>query len=302
MALDYRKRLQTLAPDVHFLMSLYLHPSITPEVVIEAKKAGIRVYPSGVTTNSSSGVQDLRVFYPVFREMMEQDLVLNLHGECPSRDDVTVLNAEERFLPTLLKLHHDFPRLRIVLEHCSTEAAVAAVFNAGETVVGSITPHHLSLIIDDWAGDSINYCKPVAKTPRDRMALLKAAASGDPKFFLGSDSAPHSIQAKQGGQDGKGKHAAGVWTQPFVLSYALDAFEQGCRMGLLDSGQLTKNTLAGFLGEHGRTFYKEASSEGRIIVGPSGSTQIPEVVESKDHSVKIIPFRRGQYTRCLDWM
>ena len=144
--------------------------------------------------------------------------------------------------------------------------------------------------------------EPVAKTPRDRMALLKAAASGDPKFFLGSDSAPHSIQAKQGGQDGKGKHAAGVWTQPFVLSYALDALEQGCRLGLLDSGQLTKKTLAGFLGEHGRTFYKEASSERRIIVGPSGSTQIPEVVESKDHSVKIIPFRRGQYTRGLDWM
>lgn len=305
MALDYQKRLEALAPDVRFLMSLYLHSSITPEVVIEAKEAGIRgikVYPSGVTTNSSSGVQDLGVFYPVFREMMKQDLVLNVHGECPSGDDVTVLNAEERFLPTLLKLHHDFPRLRIVLEHCSTEAAVAAVLSAGETVVGTITPHHLSLIIDDWAGDSINYCKPVAKTPRDRKALLKAAVSGDPKFFLGSDSAPHSIQAKQGGQDGKGKHAAGVWTQPFVLPYVLDALEQGCRQGLLDSGQLTHKILAGFLGEHGRTFYKEASSERRIIVGPSGSALVPEVVESNDQSVKIVPFRRGQYTRGLEWV
>lgn len=144
--------------------------------------------------------------------------------------------------------------------------------------------------------------EPVAKTPRDRMALLKAAASGDPKFFLGSDSAPHSIQAKQGGQDGKFKHAAGVWTQPFVYSYVLDALEQGCTQGLLDSGQLTQKILAGFLGEHGRTFYKEASSKSRIIVGPSGSAHIPEVVESNDSSVKIIPFRRGQYTRGLKWM
>ena len=144
--------------------------------------------------------------------------------------------------------------------------------------------------------------EPVAKTPRDRMALLKAAASGDPKFFLGSDSAPHSILAKQGGQDGKGKHAAGVWTQPFVLSYVLDALEQGYRQGLLDSGQLTQKLLAGFLGEHGRTFYREASSGRRVIVGPSGSAYVPEVVESNDHSVKIVPFRRGQYTRGLEWV
>ena len=242
---------------------------------------------------------------------------------------------------------------RIVLEHCSTEAAVAAVLNAGETVAGSITPHHMWLIVDDWAGGpAINYCsmcflsryilpeflnhvasppgtrepfsyftcsvtslvivmmsadarnnvEPVAKTPRDRIALLKAAASGNPKFFLGSDSAPHPIQSKQGNQDGTGKHAAGVWTQPFVLSYALDALEQGCKLGVLASEQLTQKTLAGFLGEHGRTFYKEGSSEGRIIVGPSGSVQIPEVFESKDRSVKIVPFRTGQYTRGIKWL
>ena len=99
-------------------MSLYLHESTTPETIIEAKQGGIigvKSYPAGVTTNSSSGVVDYGSFYPVFEEMQRQDLVLNLHGECPSNNDVTVLSAEERFLPTLFEIHKRFPKLRIVL-------------------------------------------------------------------------------------------------------------------------------------------------------------------------------------------
>jgi len=134
---------------------------------------------------------------------------LNRRTECPSQGDVTILNAESKFLPILSSIHAQFPRLRICLEHLTTAAAVETVEKLGETVVGSITAHHLYLTTDDWAGNSagngitcsINYCKPVAKTTADRAALLRAAASGNPKFFFGSDSAPHPATSKCDGEN-----------------------------------------------------------------------------------------------------
>jgi dihydroorotase len=138
-----------------------------------------------VTTNSADGVYSYEEFYPVFQAMEEEGLVLNLHGECPSdaSQNVTILNAESKFLPTLLDLHRRFPRLRIVLEHCTTEAAVDTVRECGDTVVGTITAHHLFITVEDWASDVVSaavqlprppevcpdwcgqfcYCKPVAK-------------------------------------------------------------------------------------------------------------------------------------------
>lgn len=130
-------------------------------------------------------------------------MILNLHGEVPSTPShahssttkdstaITILNAEPAFLPTLKNLHTKFPKLRIILEHCSTAAALEAVRACGPTVAGTITAHHLSLIIDDWAGDPFCFCKPVAKTPEDRDALLKAVVGSEGRFFLGTDSAPH---------------------------------------------------------------------------------------------------------------
>jgi dihydroorotase len=147
-------------------MSLYLHPDITPETIIQAKKSGIsgvKSYPAGVTTNSASGVVDYESFYPVFTEMERQDLILNIHGELPSTKestDITVLNAEERFLPTLLSLHKKFPKLRIILEHCTTAAAVEAVKQCGNTVAATITAHHLFLTIDNVVADPFCFCKP----------------------------------------------------------------------------------------------------------------------------------------------
>lgn len=115
MALAYRERLRAVDSSITYLMTLYLHDSITPDVVREAKAAGIagiKSYPHGVTTNSGSGVLNYESFYPVFEAMEQVGLVLNLHGECPSDDDkgVTVLNAENRFLPTLIGLHKRFPK------------------------------------------------------------------------------------------------------------------------------------------------------------------------------------------------
>lgn len=147
-ALDYKSRLLALDSNVTYLMTLYLHPSITPEVVREAKKAGIagiKSYPQGLTTNSESGVTDYEEFYPVFAAMEEEGLVLNIHGECASdaKKNITIMNAESSFLPTLKTIHEKFPKLRIVLEHCTTEDAVNAVKACGDTVVGTLTAHHL---------------------------------------------------------------------------------------------------------------------------------------------------------------
>lgn len=308
--LDYKQRLQKLAPDVDFLMSLYLHPSITPDTIRQAKKAGIRgvkSYPAGVTTNSASGVVDYAQFYPVFAAMEEEDIVLNLHGESPPADDITVLNAEESFLPTLLDLHHRFPRLRIILEHCTTAAAVEAVKKCGPNVAGTITAHHLFLIVDDWAGDPINFCKPVAKLPSDRLALLKAATGGDPKFFLGTDSAPHPLTSKKGGADGHvGKCAAGVFTQPFATQFVLEAFENAVTKGLVPKEAVSEPVLRGFLGELGRRFYgvEQSKSKIKIVAGSDmvTSLDIEFATESGVSRDKVITFRHGKPVYGLAWL
>jgi dihydroorotase len=130
--LAYKAELERISPEVEWLMTLYLHPEVTPEEIRKAAAAGIRgvkSYPRGVTTNSASGIEDYGVYYPVFRAMEEEGMVLNLHGEVPSDDakNVSILNAEKHFLEHLRKLAADFPKLRIVLEHATTAEAVECV-------------------------------------------------------------------------------------------------------------------------------------------------------------------------------
>ena len=320
-ALEYRKRLQVVEPNTSYLMSLYLHPSITPDTIREAKKAGIagvKSYPAGVTTNSSSGVVDYKSFYPVFAAMEEVDMVLNLHGEAPpspvtatnSEQQITVLNAEEAFLPTLRSLHGLFPKLRIILEHCTTAAAIEAVGKCGPNVAGTITAHHLFLTIDDWAGDPINFCKPVAKLPSDRVALLQAATSGDRKFFFGSDSAPHLLSAKKGLTDGglgAGKCAAGVFTQPNVVGFVLEAFEKALELGIVEKGDLTQDRVEGFLGGYGRKFYGTAEASRQIRV-KAGGVDVQNVGVGGTNrtgsgmSDTIVTFRSGKPTYAVEWV
>ena len=144
VALAYKQRLRQQDPSINYLMTLYLHESITPAVVKGAKAQGIigiKSYPAGVTTNSSSGVISYEPFYPVFEAMEQCGMGLNLHGECPSEHGkgITILNAESSFLPTLKSLHAKFPKLKIVLEHCTTKEAIEAVKECGDNVVGTIT-------------------------------------------------------------------------------------------------------------------------------------------------------------------
>ncbi|RUS18041.1 hypothetical protein BC937DRAFT_89203 [Endogone sp. FLAS-F59071] len=147
---------------------------------------------------SDSGIESYEIYYPVFKAMEEEGLVLNLHGEVPSDDekfrtirvdddycvckwraqDICFMNAEEKFLPHLAQLHADFPSLKIVLEHATSKAAVEMVKSLGDTVACTITIHHLQLIADDWAGQAHHFCKPVAKYPHDRLALREIVAQG----------------------------------------------------------------------------------------------------------------------------
>lgn len=316
--LAYHKRLQAIEPNVNYLMSLYLHPDITPRTVHEAKKSGIiygiKSYPAGVTTNSSSGVVDYESFYPVFQAMEECDLVLNLHGEAPPSplegevDAVTVLNAEERFLPTLADLHKRFPKLRIVLEHCTTAKAIEAVRQCGRNVVGTITAHHLFLIIDDWAGDPINFCKPVAKLPSDRVALVKTVADGSGKFFFGSDSAPHLLSAKKGLTDGglgAGKCAAGVFTQPHAVAFVLEAIEQAVQAGLLSKEAITDDIVRCFLGGYGRQFYGVGEAKQKIkIIGKGGNVQNVKIGSDEVDGMNstVVTFRSGKDIYGVHWV
>ncbi|CCH43747.1 Dihydroorotase [Wickerhamomyces ciferrii] len=294
---QYKNELQALAPKTTFLMTLYLSKELTPELIHEAAKlkaiAGVKCYPAGVTTNSSAGVDpnDFSDFYPIFKALEEENLVLNLHGEKPSTDkdgeEIHVLNAEPEFLPALKKLHSDFPNLKIVLEHCTTKAAIDTINEINQDnkgpikVAASITAHHLSLIVDNWAGNPINFCKPVAKLPQDRKALVAAATSGNPWFFFGSDSAPHPLHAKQ-------VHVgvcAGVYTQALAIPYIAQVFDK--------QGKLDK--LKGFVSDFGKQFYeiKEedlVSKDHTILVRKE--QQVPDVVSQGD--LKVAPFKAGE--------
>ncbi|KAL4401010.1 dihydroorotase [Malassezia pachydermatis] len=269
-AMAYQASLEKLAPSTRFLVTMYLSPELTPDEIRKAAKAGVRgvkSYPRGVTTNSDGGIEDYEMYYPVFAAMQEMDMVLNLHGELPSDAEkgICVLNAEPLFLAHLEKIHRQFPQLRIVLEHATTRAAVECVKRCGDTVACSITPHHLQLIVDDWAGKPLHFCKPVAKTPDDRAALREVIREGHPRFFLGSDSAPHPLASKYPSPSSRNNStedlvkncgcAAGVYTQPVLLPLCATLLES---FGALDK-------LAGYVSENGRRFYKESATPGRTV-------------------------------------
>ncbi|RFU34047.1 hypothetical protein B7463_g2310, partial [Scytalidium lignicola] len=301
-ALAYKEKLKKLTSNVNFLMTLYLHPTITPEVIEEAAKAGIGIsYPSGVTTNSSEGVLEYSQFYPVFAAMQKHGLILNLHGEVPSTpaaeytttgdsEPITILNAEERFLPTLKKIHADFPDLNIVLEHCTTKAALDTVRGLGPNVAATITAHHLWICLDEAVGSVHNFCKPVAKSPLDRVALVKAVVSGEQKFFFGSDSAPHPLSAKVGGL----KTVAGCFTQSYATSLVVSAVQEAINKGWIKEEDVTQEKLEGFLSTYGRRFYKlpEAKEGKRIVLEKKGEV-IKERVVSRDGEVKVVNFKSG---------
>lgn len=299
---EYKKSLEELSPKTTFLMSFYLCKDLSPEIINEAAKIGaihgVKCYPAGVTTNSAAGVDpnDFSDFYPIFKALEENNLVLNLHGEKPpSKDeDIHVLNAEPQFLPALIKLSNDFPNLRIILEHCTTKNAVDTIReihreNPQSKVAATITAHHLSLTIDSWAGNPINFCKPVAKLPADMRALIEAATSGEKYFFFGSDSAPHPIV-------NKAKHTgvcAGVYTQCNAIAYVAEVFDT---VGKLDN-------LKKFVSDNGKAFYgitdEDVVNKDKVYLVRRDNA-VPKVIGND--TLEVVPFKTGETLKyAVEW-
>jgi dihydroorotase len=276
-ALAYKAELLAVNPNLEYIMVLYLHNSLDSEALHRAKKAGInnlKMYPAGVTTNSQYGVDDIKSFYPLFETMQELDMIFNIHGEVPSSEEnnICVLNAEINFLSLLEKVHKDFPRLRMIFEHITTKEAIEFVKNSDDKIAATITAHHLDLTVDNWAGQNHNFCKPVAKYPVDRDAIRNAVKSGSPKFFLGSDSAPHKREMKE-----TACGCAGVYTATYLAQYLADCLE---RIGCLDK-------IENFATVYGSEFY-QIPRQTQMLHLEKGETTVADIING------VVPFKAGQ--------
>jgi dihydroorotase len=258
-ALAYRRRiLEALPAGSRFvpLMTIYLTDLTEPAEVERAKASGcivgFKLYPAGATTHSESGVTDIRGLDAVLERMQELDLVLEVHGEVTD-PGVDVFDREERFIDTVLVPTADrFPRLRIVFEHITTRAAVRFVSHARSGIGATVTPQHLLMNRNALFAGGIrphHYCLPVLKAERDREAVLEAATGGDPRFFLGTDSAPHARAQKE-----TACGCAGIFSAHAGIELYAEAFEQ--------AGALRR--LEAFSSEHGADFYRLARNTGRL--------------------------------------
>lgn len=237
----YRKEvmgvLDAMDPRPRFtpLFTIALTDETIPDEIIAAKAAGAiaaKVYPIGVTTNSAWGVSDFTSpsFLVACDTLQELGMVLCLHGEVAR---AFCLDREKEFLHTLCYLAGRFPKLRIVFEHVSSAAAVECVKNLPYNVAATVTVHHLLLTLDDVVGDKLkphHFCKPLAKRPEDRTAIQRVVLEGNPKFFLGTDSAPHDVHTKEC-DDG----CAGVFSAPVTLPLLADFFSVNTALHKLEA-------------------------------------------------------------------
>ena len=227
LAKEYMDFINSNAHGLEVLFSLYLGQETTPQEILKAKSFGIsnlKMMPAGVSTNSHFDIDLLKEFYPTFEAMQQSGFIFNIHGEVPSdfKHNICVMNAEAKFLPIITDIQKNFPKLKLALEHITSKESVEFVKNnQSENLVATITAHHLDLTVDDWAGKIHNYCKPVAKYPVDCQALQNIVKSGHPKFFLGSDSAPHIRETKE-----TACGCAGVYTASYLASYLAETFQR----------------------------------------------------------------------------
>jgi len=254
-AAAYRDRiLAAMPPGQQFdpLMTLYLTDNTPPEEIFAAKAAqfikAVKYYPAGATTNSDSGVTDIRKCDRVFEAMQQVDLPLLLHGEVTD-NDVDMFDREKVFIEKhLMPLKQRFPNLRVVLEHVTTADAVEFVL-ATDNIGATITPQHLLFsrnILFQGGLRPHYYCLPILKRETHRQALLKAATSGNPKFFLGTDSAPHPRNGKESSCGCAGcfsaLHAIELYAEAFESANALDKLEAFASFYGPDFYQLPRNT------------------------------------------------------------
>ncbi|MDT8989826.1 dihydroorotase [Curvibacter sp. APW13] len=259
-ALAYKARIQAAVPaGMQFepLMTLYLTDNLPAEEIARAKNAGVvacKLYPAGATTNSDAGVTDIRKTYKTLEAMQKAGLLLLVHGEVTS-PDIDLFDREAVFIDTqLIPLRRDFPELKIVFEHITTKEAAQYVAEADRFTAASLTAHHLLYNRNAIFTGGIRphyYCLPVLKRETHRQALVAAATSGSPKFFLGTDSAPHAVHLKE--------HAtgcAGCYTAHAAMELYAHAFDAA---GALDK-------LEGFASFHGADFYGLPRNQGTITL------------------------------------
>ncbi|HEY7807829.1 MAG TPA: dihydroorotase [Croceibacterium sp.] len=282
----YRERIVAALPegaDFTPLMTAYLIDGTDPADLARGFEEGVftaaKLYPANATTNSVHGVTDIAHIRHVLERMAAIGMVLCIHGEV-TEPEVDVFDREAVFIDRVLApLLNELPELRVVLEHVTTEHAVRFVEDSPANVAATITPHHLHLNRNAMLVGGIRphaYCLPVAKRERHRQALRQAATSGNPKFFLGTDSAPHLRGAKESACG-----CAGIFNAPFALESYLTVFEA--------EGALDK--FAGFASEHGPKFYGLPPNEGKI-------TLVREPAEVPDEISGVVPFHAGEM---LDW-
>lgn len=277
---EYRRTIldATKGFDFQPLMTFKLLPDIEPSEVVEMKGAGAiagKLYPRGATTNAQDGVERMDDLFPLLEAMEEEGLVLSIHGEDPAAFS---LDREHAFLPAVERVLNRFDRLRVVLEHVTDARTVAFVEAGPERLAATLTVHHLFLSLDDVIGGFIephHFCKPIAKRPEDRTALRRAALSGMPRFFLGTDSAPHPISAKEGAAG-----CAGVYTAPVAMPLLTALFEK-------EGGPEWVALLEAFTSRFGAEFYALPLNAGEIEL-------CKEPWEVPDRYGMVVPFRAGE--------
>ena len=275
------------------LMSLYLTDELDPREIVRAaasrsdgegaRVVAVKLYPAGATTNSAAGVTDLRRVYPVLEAMQKLAMPLLVHGEVTT-PEIDLFDREAVFIDScLVPLRRDFPELRIVLEHITTADAAQYVRAAGRTTAATITAHHLLFNRNAIFTGGLRphyYCLPVLKREKHRLALVQAATSANPQFFLGTDSAPHAAQLKE-----HASGCAGCYTAHAAIEMYTEVFDHA---GALDR-------LEGFASFHGADFYGLPRNTRQITLR-RGAWQTAS--DFQFGASRLVPLRAGEW---LDW-
>jgi dihydroorotase len=282
-AAAYRERIvEATGPGFTPLMTCYLTDNANPDEIARGFEEGAwiaaKLYPAGATTNSASGVTDVRNIYPTLARMERIGMVLCVHGEITD-PDVDVFDRESVFIVRVLsRLVADFPRLKIVFEHITTADAVQFV-EKSIRVAATVTPQHLIINRNAIFAGGLRphaYCLPVAKRETHRLAVRKAATSGSPKFFLGTDSAPHAREAKESACG-----CAGIFNAPFALESYATVFDEEGALGRFEA----------FASLNGPRFYGLPVNEDTVTL-KRADVQVPEEIDG------VVPFHAGE---TLSW-
>ena len=282
-AAAYRDRIiEATGPDFTPLMTCYLTDETKPDEIARGFEGGVwvsaKLYPAGATTNSASGVTSVYNIYPTLERMQDIGMVLCIHGEVTD-PNVDVFDREAVFIERILsRLVEDFPELKIVLEHITTEDAVDFLRDR-RNVAATVTPQHLIINRNAIFAGGLRphaYCLPVAKREKHRLAVRKAAISGAPNIFLGTDSAPHARSAKESACG-----CAGIFNAPFALESYATVFEA--------EGALDK--LEAFASVNGPRFYGLSLNEGMVTL-ERAEAKVSERIQS--NGIELVPFHAGE--------